>query len=56
VESVQEEAAAAEGYDGPYVTAENELDVDLDDESFSDFDGEPYIKATKIDTSVASDQ
>lgn len=42
-----------EGFD--LVTVEDELGVDLDDELYEDWDGEPYLSATTIDDSVASD-
>ncbi|WP_156642309.1 hypothetical protein [Arthrobacter sp. B6] len=34
---------------------EKDLDVDLDDALFEDWDGKPYLKASEIDTSVAAD-
>ncbi|MHA7284300.1 hypothetical protein [Arthrobacter sp. TMS2-4] len=37
------------------VTVEDELGVDLDDALYEDWDGEPYVHATEIDDSVASD-
>jgi hypothetical protein len=37
-------------------TVEEEKSVDLTDEMFADFEGEPYIDAITVDTSVASDQ
>lgn len=42
-----------ESFDVP--TVEKEMNVDLDDESFEDWDGEHYIKATNVDTSVDAD-
>lgn len=42
-----------ESFDVP--TVEEEMNVDLDDESFEDWDGEHYIKATNVDTSVDAD-
>lgn len=35
---------------------EEELGVDLDDALYTAYDQEPYLKATGVDTSVASDQ
>lgn len=43
-----------EAFDLP--TVEDEMGLDLDDELYDEFDGEPYIEATSIDTSVPSDQ
>lgn len=37
------------------VTVEEDLGVDLDDAFYEDWDGEPYLNATSIDDSVASD-
>lgn len=37
-------------------TVEENLGVDLDDELFEDWDGQTYIEASNIDTSVTSDQ
>lgn len=34
---------------------EKDLDVDLDDALFEDWDGKPYLQASMIDTSVAAD-
>lgn len=34
---------------------EKDLDVDLDDALFEDWDGKPYLQASNIDTSVAAD-
>lgn len=34
---------------------EKDLDVDLDDALFEDWDGKPYLQASEIDTSVAAD-
>lgn len=42
-----------EGFDLP--TVEEEMGVDLDDSVFEDWDGENYIKASSIDTSVDAD-
>lgn len=42
-----------EAFDLP--TVESEMDVDLDDELYSEWDGEPYIEATAVDTSVEVD-
>lgn len=36
-------------------TVEEEMGVDLDDALYEDWDGEPYLEATSIDTSVAAD-
>lgn len=38
------------------VTVEENLGVDLEDELYEDWDGQTYIEASSIDTSVASDQ
>jgi len=37
-------------------TVEDDLGVDLDDDLYDDWDGKPYIVASSVDTSVASDQ
>lgn len=37
-------------------TAEEDLGTDLDDALYEDWDGEPFVEATLVDTSVASDQ
>ncbi|WP_258803152.1 hypothetical protein [Pseudarthrobacter sp. NS4] len=37
------------------MAVEKDLDVDLDDALFEDWDGEPYLQASTIDTSVAAD-
>lgn len=37
-------------------TVEDELGVDLDDTLYEDWDGQPYIEAADIDTSVDADQ
>ncbi|WP_432545574.1 hypothetical protein [Kineococcus sp. SYSU DK004] len=36
-------------------TVEEELGTDLDDELFGDYDAQPYIDATNVDETVASD-
>ena len=36
-------------------TVEEEMGVDLDDAAFEDWDGEPYIEATSVDTSLDAD-
>ncbi|WP_159617248.1 hypothetical protein [Arthrobacter zhaoguopingii] len=42
-----------EAFDLP--TVEEEMGIDLDDEAFEDWDGEPYVEATSVDTSVVAD-
>ncbi|KQO02140.1 hypothetical protein ASF21_16070 [Arthrobacter sp. Leaf234] len=42
-----------EAFDLP--TVEEEMGVDLDDAAFEDWDGEPYIEATSVDTSLDAD-
>ncbi|GAA1347091.1 hypothetical protein [Arthrobacter roseus] len=42
-----------EAFDLP--TVEEEMGVDLDDEAYEDWDGEPYIEATNVDTSLDAD-
>lgn len=42
-----------ESFDLP--TVEEETGLDLDDESFTDFDGENYVVAESVDTSVDAD-
>lgn len=37
-------------------TVEDEIGLDFDDALFEEWEAEPYIEASKIDTSVASDQ
>jgi hypothetical protein len=36
-------------------TVEEETGLDLEDELYEEWDGEPYIQATEVDTSVAAD-
>lgn len=51
--TVQVTGTVMEAFDLP--TVEEEMGVDLDDALYEDWDGEPYVEASKIDTSVASD-
>jgi hypothetical protein len=37
-------------------TVEDEIGLDFDDALFEEWEADPYIEASKIDTSVASDQ
>ncbi|WP_159616395.1 hypothetical protein [Arthrobacter zhaoguopingii] len=42
-----------EAFDLP--TVEEEMGIDLDDEAFEDWDGEPYVEAKSVDTAVPAD-
>lgn len=42
-----------EAFDLP--TVEEEMDLELEDETFEDWDGQSYVEATNVDTSVAAD-
>ncbi|MEJ5914630.1 hypothetical protein [Pseudokineococcus sp. 1T1Z-3] len=51
--TVQATGTVMEAFD--VVTVEEDLGVDLDDDLYSDWEGQNYLMATSVDTSVAGD-
>lgn len=51
--TVEVTGTVKESFDLP--TVEEELGIDLDDELYEDWDGENYIQASQVDTSVDAD-